>query len=47
MDKELNFSQRVGKDDYITEKLFYLLRIKVSNKVAKEVKILYEYGIIF
>lgn len=34
--KELNFSQQVGKDDYIPESLFYLLGMKANNKVAKE-----------
>ena len=34
--KELNFSQHVGKDDYIPESLFYMLGMKASNKVAQE-----------
>lgn len=34
--EELNFSQQVGKDDYIPESLFYLLGMKANNKVAKE-----------
>lgn len=34
--KELNFSQHVGKDDYIPESLFYLLGIKANNDVAKK-----------
>ena len=34
--KELNFSQQVGKDDYIPESLFYLLGMKANNTVAKE-----------
>lgn len=34
--KELNFSQHVGKDDYIPESLFYLLGMKANNDVAKK-----------
>ncbi len=33
---ELEFSQLVGKDDYIPESLFYLLGMKANNKVAQE-----------
>lgn len=31
---ELNFSQHVGKDDYIPESLFYLLGMKANNAIA-------------
>lgn len=34
--KELNFSQHVGKDDYIPESLFYLLGMKANNDIAKK-----------
>ncbi|MFR1824754.1 MAG: phage antirepressor KilAC domain-containing protein [Clostridium saudiense] len=34
--KELNFSQHVGKYDYIPESLFYLLGMKANNDVAKK-----------
>lgn len=33
---ELNFSQLVGKDDYIPESLFYLLGMKANNEAAQE-----------
>lgn len=33
---ELNFSQHVGKGDFIPESLFYLLAMKANNKVAQE-----------
>ena len=34
--KELGFSHKCGKDDYIPESLFYMLGMKASNKVAQE-----------
>lgn len=34
--EEFNFSQHVGKDDYIPESLFYLLGMKANNDIAKK-----------
>lgn len=34
--KDFEFSQKVGKDDYIPESLFYLLGMKASNKAARD-----------
>lgn len=34
--EELGFDNKLAKDDYIPESLFYLLGMKASNKVAKE-----------
>lgn len=34
--KELQFSQEVGKDDYIPEGLYYLLGMKASNEKAQK-----------
>ena len=34
--KDFEFSQEIGKDDYIPESLFYLLGMKASNKAAKD-----------
>ena len=33
---EFDFSQEVGKDDYIPESIFYMLGMKANNKVAQD-----------
>lgn len=34
--KEIGFPNKLGKDDYIPESLFYMLGMKASNKIAQE-----------
>lgn len=34
--KEFNFPNKLGKDDYIPESLFYLLAMKANNEVARK-----------
>ncbi len=34
--KEFNFPNKLGKDDFIPESLFYLLAIKANNEVARK-----------